>query len=271
MTDDGARADHLLPDRRDHASWADRRCRRRRSRSTIRRRATLRSSGSRRRGWRPPLRRRAARPRPGASSPRRRRRPRSPAGAGASSGAGRPRAYLAVMERAPVDVASRASWTGGRRARLPASGSWSRARRRSSTTTGAGRGRSRSYLDVEAGDSADRRPRVLGVGLLRATRSAGARRRAIDVATLRVGVLVQPFLAFDAGGTARVDRDGGSTSPWRRAGRRAWSAAPRRPSTFGSAADGTIDDEQELASGRRRRCGGGRRSRGVPPRPSAPA
>jgi phosphohistidine swiveling domain-containing protein len=121
------------------------------------------------------------------------------AGAEALARSGRPQAYLAASS---ADIASTkldVLALAGRRlvvrssTALDLDGRWS--------------GAFASYLDVEPGDLSSA---VRGCWSSVFTRDALERCEATgtDPSSLRVGVLVQPYLAFAFGGTARVDRDG---------------------------------------------------------------
>jgi phosphohistidine swiveling domain-containing protein len=120
------------------------------------------------------------------------------AGADALARRGRPQAYLAASS---VDVAStELDVLASMGERLVV---------RSSTALdldGRWSGAFASYLDVEPGNLASA---VRGCWSSVFTRDALERCEAtgIDPSSLRVGVLVQPWLAFEFGGTARVDRD----------------------------------------------------------------
>ena len=105
----------------------------------------------------------------------------------------------AVRRTSPVRVERRATATGRRRAlRGPVVDGPRRRRPLVGRVRELPRGRGRR--------PAHRRPRMLGVGVhpRRARPVRGARRSTSR--PLRIGVLVQPFLTFDAGGTARVRR-----------------------------------------------------------------
>lgn len=123
------------------------------------------------------------------------------AGARALETAGRPSAYLAAMEAAVL-------WP------LPSSGAPNGERRsfvvRSSTAVdddGRWSGAFASYVGIEESDlpTAVRGcwASVFSGDVLGRCAEAG-----VDVDTLRIAVLVQPFLRLDAGGTARVRADG---------------------------------------------------------------
>ena len=83
-------------------------------------------------------------------------------------------------------------------------------------------------------------------------------------------MLVQPFLSFDAGGTARVRPDGGIDVAVAPGGPTGVVGGRRGGRDVRVEADGTIGDEQELGGIGGDGRGGGRASRGAPPRPSAP-
>jgi phosphohistidine swiveling domain-containing protein len=116
---------------------------------------------------------------------------------------GGPAAYLAAMESAmPVDLAEELFLRAASEDRLLVV--------RSSTLLdddGRWSGAFTSYLGVGASDLATA---VRGCWASGFSTDALARCRetGIEVETLRIGVLVQPFLAFEVGGTARVLRDG---------------------------------------------------------------
>ncbi len=130
------------------------------------------------------------------------------AGARALEGSGGPRAYLTVMGAdVPADLDD--ARTGPNPSERRSYGD--RLVARSSTVhDGDGRwsGTFTSYLGIEASDL----PTAVR-GCWASAFSADALARfaeaAVDVDTLRIGVLVQPFLRLDAGGTARVRPDGG--------------------------------------------------------------
>ena len=178
------------------------------------------------------------------------------AGADALARRGRPQAYLAASLRGRrVD--------GARRARLGGvSGSWS-GRRRPSISTAVGRAPSRA---TSTWSPATSRPPSAGAGrrCSRATRSSGARPRGSIPRSLRVGVLVQPLLAFAFGGTARVDRDGDEVRVTVARGGPHRVVAGDGASTVVVSADRHVDGDTDVPPGvaARRRCAGARRAAG---------
>ena len=160
---------------------------------------------------------------------------------------GPPRAYLAVMAaevRADLDVAL----IGFRSSEaLPGDELW--VARSSTVHDGDGRwaGAFSSYLGIEAGDLPTA-VRGCWASVFSGDALARSGEAGVDVATVRIGVLVQPYLQLDAGGTARVRRDGGVDV----------AVAPGGPSGVVGGrhggrdvrvdADGTIADEQELGA-----------------------
>jgi phosphohistidine swiveling domain-containing protein len=162
------------------------------------------------------------------------------AGAEALARSGRPRAYLAASS---ADVASTkldVLASVGKRlvvrssTALDLDGRWS--------------GAFASYLDVEPSDLSSA---VRGCWSSVFTRDALERCEATgtDPSSLRVGVLVQPWVAFAFGGTARVDRDGdevlvtvGRSGPHR-------VVAGDSASTVVVAADRHVDGDADAPSG----------------------
>jgi len=121
---------------------------------------------------------------------------------------GAPGAYLAVMG-AGVPEGLAIALTGDRAsASRAAADGWVA---RSSTIDdddGRWSGTFSSYLGIEAGDLPTA-VRGCWASVFSGDALGRCAEAAVDVATLRIGVLVQPFLSFDAGGTARVRSDGG--------------------------------------------------------------
>ena len=146
------------------------------------------------------------------------------AGARALETAGRPSAYLAAMEAAVPSPLPSSGAMDGERGSLVV---------RSSTALdddGRWSGAFASYLGIEPGDL----PTAVR-GCWASAFSGDALGRCaeagVDVDTLRVAVLVQPFLRLDAGGTARFRDDGMvdvSVAPGGPSGVVAGRARPRR-------------------------------------------
>lgn len=123
------------------------------------------------------------------------------AGARALETAGRPSAYLAAMEAGVLSPLPSSGPMDGERVSFVV---------RSSTALdddGRWSGAFASYLEIESGDL----PTAIR-GCWASVFSGDALGRCaeagVDVDTLRIAVLVQPFLRLDAGGTARVRADG---------------------------------------------------------------
>ena len=243
VTDDGPRADHLLPDRRDHG-------RRLIAMSAVpialddpaaldpavvgvkaARLAAAADAGL------PVL--------PGSVFPLEASAAAIAGGARVLERSGPPGAYLAVMgaevpegfavapsgDRSSVDRASGERWVARSSTIYDDDGRWS--------------GTFGSYLDIEAGDVPTA---VRGCWASAFSRDALGRcaETAIDVETLRIGVLVQPFLSFDAGGTARIRPDGGIDVAVAPGGPTGVVGGRSGGRDVRVEADGTIADEQEL-------------------------
>ena len=160
---------------------------------------------------------------------------------------GRPSATLAVME-AELPEGLAVALTGDRQSASSAAGE--RWVARSSTIhddDGRWSGTFSSYLGIEAGDL----PTAVR-GCWASTFSGDALGRcdaaALDVATQRVGVLVQPFRSFDTGGTARLRPDGGIDVAVAPGGPSGVVGGRRGGRDVRVEADGTIADEQELGA-----------------------
>jgi phosphohistidine swiveling domain-containing protein len=161
------------------------------------------------------------------------------AGAHALERSGPPGAYLAAMDTAvPTLMREPPSWSG------TVGGEPGPFVVRSSTRRdddGRWSGAFASYLDVDA-EELPTAIRGCWASAFTGDVLGRCRETGADVATLRIGVLIQPFLRFDAGGTARVRPDGGVDVAAAEGGP-AGVVGGRRGRAVTVAADGRIDCE----------------------------